>query len=131
VLIGGRVAAGGTRAEVFGDPPNAETAAFLGYTLLPGDGVTIAVAPRGLRHGRGGRQFEMEVEEVLDFGMRREAWGRVNGVRVSVGLPAEGGPTGARIPVFAAERALKVFLQKPGSSPESDTESVDSPAAGA
>jgi ABC-type sugar transport system ATPase subunit len=109
VLIGGRVHASGPRAAVYGDPPNAETAAFLGYTLFPVEGAVLAVAPRGLRHGRGDHEFVMEVDEVLDFGVRREAWGRVFGVRASVGLPAEGGPDGPSITVSASVRALKRF----------------------
>ena len=109
VLIDGRVRASGPRAVVFGDPPDAETASFLGYTILPGEGATLAVAPRGLRHGRGEHTFEMAVEEVLDFGVRREAWGTVAGVRVSVGLPAGDGPVGDTIPVSASGGALKTF----------------------
>lgn len=115
VLIDGRARAAGPRAEVFGNPPDAETAAFLGYTLLPGERDILAIAPRGLRHGRGDENFEMDVEEVLDFGVRREAWGRVRGVSVSVGLSAGEGTVARRLEVSASRRALKRFPSPPTS----------------
>ncbi|MGD9934902.1 MAG: ATP-binding cassette domain-containing protein [Dehalococcoidia bacterium] len=109
VLIGGTVRASGPRAQVYGDPPDVETAAFMGYLIIPSEGGLVAIAPRGLRHGPGDHRFEMRVDEVIDLGVRREAWGTVAGVRTSVGLPAEGPVPGGTLVVSASSRALKRF----------------------
>lgn len=89
VLIDGRVRAVGPRPEVFGNPPDAATARFLGYTMIPAEGGgVVAIAPRALRPGKGDVTFEMTVEEVLDLGVRHEVWGMIGGVQVSVTAPA-------------------------------------------
>jgi len=91
VLIDGRVRATGSRADVFGSPPDAATARFLGYTIIPAEGgAAIAIAPRALRPGKGDVTFEMKVDEVIDLGVRCEAWGTIGGVQVSVSIPASG-----------------------------------------
>ncbi len=118
ILIDGRVRAAGPRAAVFGSPPDPETAAFLGYTLLPGEGSVLAIAPRGLRNGPGDHNFDLDVEEVLDFGVRREVWGRIAGVQVSVGLSAGEGPVPARIRVSASSQAVRRFAIPADDSPE-------------
>jgi ABC-type sugar transport system ATPase subunit len=118
VLINGRVRAAGPRAAVFGNPADPETAAFLGYTLIPGDGALIAVAPRGLKTGAGDFTFEMAVEEVLDFGVRREVWGTVAGERVSVRLPSCDEPPSERLVVSANTGMVRVF--RPGGRPATD-----------
>jgi ABC-type sugar transport system ATPase subunit len=112
VLIDGRVRAAGPRAMVFGAPPDAETAAFLGYTLIPGDAGLVAVSPRALRPGRGDFSFEMEVEEVLDYGVRQEAWGTIAGVRVSVRLQPGDLPGSGRLAVFAPLHAVTRFASE-------------------
>jgi ABC-type sugar transport system ATPase subunit len=109
VLIDGRLRVFGPRATTFSAPPDPETAAFLGYTLLPVEGGICAIAPRGLRIGPGDHEFELEVEEVLDFGIRREVWGRIAGVTVSVGLAAGEGPLPAVLRVSATARAVACF----------------------
>ncbi|MCA9829009.1 MAG: ABC transporter ATP-binding protein [Dehalococcoidia bacterium] len=109
VLIEGTVRASGPRADVYGNPPDIESAAFMGYMILPSEGGFLAIAPRGLRHGPGDHCFEMHVDEVIDLGVRREAWGTVAGVRTSVGLPAEGPAPGRTLVVSASNRALKRF----------------------
>jgi ABC-type sugar transport system ATPase subunit len=115
VLIGGRVRAAGRRAEVFGNPPDAETAAFLGFTVIPREGGVVAIAPRGLHPGRGDFTFTMEVDDILDFGVRREAWGRVGGVTVSVRLPRgeEPGPT---MLVSASAEMVRAYGASDGAS---------------
>jgi ABC-type sugar transport system ATPase subunit len=112
VLIDGRVRAAGPRPKVFGDPPDAETAAFLGFTLIPADGGTIAIAPRGLRVGAGDFSFEMEVEEVLDFGVRREAWGTIGEARVSVRMPSGEVHDRGRLTVSASRATVRVFARE-------------------
>lgn len=119
VLIEGTVRASGPRAAVYGDPPDLETAAFMGYLVLPAEGEFVAIAPRGLRHGPGDHQFEMLVDEVIDLGVRREAWGTVAGVRTAVGLPAEGPGPGSTLVVSASNRALKRFLANGRRGPNS------------
>ena len=113
VLIDGRVRASGSRSQVFGAPPDAATARFLGYALIPVEGGLVAVAPRALRAGSpaapGDCTFEMLVTDVLDLGVRHEAWGEVNGVPVSVTLPQELGETARRIAVTAAANAVTYF----------------------
>lgn len=122
VLIDGRVAAAGTRAEVFGAPPAAEAAAFLGYTLVPAEGGLVAVAPRALRPGPGDWTFDFVVTEVLDFGSRCELWGSIAGVRASVGWPAGGPPPAPVIQVSAPAASVRVY--------PSDAGGVDSRPAG-
>ncbi len=93
VLEGGVVRAAGSRAEVYGRPPDAATAAFLGYTLIPGDGEVVAIAPRALHGGPGEVEFALEMDDILELGPRFEVWGTINGARASVTLterPREG-----------------------------------------
>ncbi len=128
VLIDGRLRVAGPRATTFGSPPDAETAAFMGYTLLPVEGATCAIAPRGLRIGPGDHEFAMAVDEVLDFGVRREVWGRIAGVVVSVGLSAGEGPLPAEIQVSATSRATVFFRHERTPDDETFTNpGVDSP----
>jgi ABC-type sugar transport system ATPase subunit len=109
VLIDGRVAAAGTRAEVFGGPPGPAAAAFLGYILIPGEAGLLAVAPRALRPGPGDWTFEFTVDEVHDFGVRREAWGTIAGIRASVPLPPGDDPPPPAFAVSAAAGSVRVY----------------------
>ncbi|MCK9517934.1 MAG: ABC transporter ATP-binding protein [Dehalococcoidia bacterium] len=110
VLIGGRVRAAGSRAGVFARPPDAATARFLGYTIIPTkDGGVVAIAPRVLRAAPGDVPFVMDVEDVLDLGIRREAWGTIAGVQVSVSLPPGEGELPPRIEVSAPTGAVLRF----------------------
>lgn len=112
VLIDGRVHATGNRAQVFAAPPDAATARFLGFTLIPSEGALIAVAPHALRPGEPGGAdigFEMDVAEVLDLGVRREAWGQINGADVSVPLPPELPTAPGRLRVSAPKGAVTHF----------------------
>lgn len=111
VLLGGRVRARGTRAEVFGSPPDAETAAFLGYLLVPEDGGGRAgVAPGALRPGPGEVEFDLVVRRVQDVGAWVEVLGEVRGVPVTVTVPA-GEAVGARMTVSASTRAVQRYRE--------------------
>ncbi len=128
VLIDGKVRVAAPRATTFGSPPDAATAAFMGYTLLPVAGAICAIAPRGLRIGPGDHEFEMTVDEVLDFGVRREVWGRIADVVVSVGLSAGEGPLPETIKVSATSRAAVFFDEtQTGEGGRFTDPAVDSP----
>jgi ABC-type sulfate/molybdate transport systems ATPase subunit len=105
VLVDGRVRAAGPTAAVAAHPPDVETAALLGWTILPaGDGV-VAVPPGALRPDGGGAfRFELTVERTLDLGHAREALGRIGDVAVAVALGPDAAPPtpGARLAVTAA-----------------------------
>ena len=115
LLREGRVRAAGPRREVFAGPPDPETAAFLGYTLLPTDAGLAAVAPGGLRPGSGDLTFSLEVEEVLDLVTGVEVSGRVGGRRVAVTFPPDVPPpdAGARVTVGAPTRVVVSFANLP------------------
>ncbi|MBI2767503.1 MAG: ABC transporter ATP-binding protein [Chloroflexi bacterium] len=109
VLMAGRVRAAGPRAAVFGQPPDAETAAFLGYTLLQGEGGTLAVAPGALTAGPGEVCFGMSVDEVVDLGVGREARGTIGGVRAAVSLPESLAVDAGTLLVSAPASAVRRF----------------------
>ncbi|MGI8927379.1 MAG: ATP-binding cassette domain-containing protein [Tepidiformaceae bacterium] len=90
VLLDGRVRAAGPKSEVLRRPPDAEVAAFLGYTLLPCDTGLLAIAPGAVRPGDSGVTFEMIVAAVVDMGTHREATGFIGEVPVAV--PVTGAP---------------------------------------
>jgi ABC-type sugar transport system ATPase subunit len=86
ILMDGMVRAAGPRSTVFREPPDAETAAFLGYTVVPGNGEMLAIAPGALRIGRGEVRFELLAESVTDLGHGVNVMGTINGEDVSVTL---------------------------------------------
>ncbi len=67
LLRGGRVQACGPKGAVFAAPPDAESAAFLGYTLLSTDAGLVGVAPGGLRPGPGDLTLTLHVEALTDL----------------------------------------------------------------
>ncbi len=87
LLREGRVRAAGPRREVFASPPDPETAAFLGYTLIPTDAGLAGVAPGGLRPGPGDFTLTLHVEEIVDLVTSVEVVGRGNGERIAVAFP--------------------------------------------
>ncbi len=92
VVLGGRVHAAGPKREVLTRPSDPETAAFLGYTLLPKGGVVDAVAPGALR-APGDElpmRWPLKVTSLLDLGTHREVAGTVGGARVSARWAGEG-----------------------------------------
>ncbi len=85
VVLDGQVHAAGPKAEVVRRPPDPETAAFLGFTLLPRGRGLVAVPPGMLRApgGTAGLTWEMAVTGLVDLGTHREVVGMVAGMRVS------------------------------------------------
>ena len=123
VLREGRVRAAGPKREVFASPPDPETAAFLGYALIPDGEGLAAVAPGALRPGPGDVTCSLIVEAVADLVTRAEVAGRIGGRRVTVALPP-GAPLpapGERLTV-GAPAAMTVRF------PDRAPETVDSPA---
>ncbi len=113
VLLEGRVHAWGAKREVFRRPPDAATAAFLGWTVLPTDGGTIAVAPGGFRLGGDGFCFPLRVDAVLDRGYDQLVEGAIGSVAVALRLPP-GSPrveAGAIVQVTAPAEAVVRFRE--------------------
>lgn len=88
LLIDGRVHAAGDKRDVFLNPPDADAAQLLGYTVLAAQGRRLAVQAGALQPGRGRVEFEIQVDELLDLVDCREIVGRIGGVRVHVAVPA-------------------------------------------
>jgi ABC-type sugar transport system ATPase subunit len=109
VLFAGRVRAAGPAASVVRRPPDAETAAFLGYTLLPTDAGLTAIAPGSLRTGPGDVCFRLEVEDVRDLATTLEIAGRIAGVSVTVLADAPAPARDSRIDVSAPADAVIHF----------------------
>jgi ABC-type sugar transport system ATPase subunit len=104
VVVGdGRVRAAGPKAHVLTHVPDADTAALLGYTVVASNGGVVAIPPDGLRTDAGGTRFQMQVEQVVDLGHRREVWGRVGAAGVRVALAPDGPPPapGSALAVWA------------------------------
>lgn len=98
ILVGGRVLASGPKAEIYGRPPDRETAELLGYTVLEAAGRRVAVPAGGWHPGPGEPGFELEVERVVDMGDHRHAMGRVQGTRVDLRLhPGEPAPAAGEL----------------------------------
>lgn len=117
VLIGGKVHASGGRAAVFGAPPDADTAAFLGHVVVPCAGGMAAIAPRALVPGPGEFTFELEVEEVVDLGIRVEAVGTIAGVPASVTLAAGSSCSAGPLVVSAPAAAVRHYRANGGDTP--------------
>jgi len=115
LLREGRVRAAGPRREVFARPPDPETAAFLGYTLIPTDAGLAGIAPGGLRPGPGDLTLVLEVEEVLDLISGIEVLGRVGGRRAAVMFPPDAPPPtpGERVTVGAPTTMVVTFANLP------------------
>ncbi|MBM3269751.1 MAG: ATP-binding cassette domain-containing protein [Candidatus Sericytochromatia bacterium] len=92
LLVGGKVRAAGPKGEVFRNPPDADLARMLGYTLLDHPSGLVAIPPQGLGVGTGRYTFGLLVEQVVDLGSHREALGTVGQTRLAVALPADRPP---------------------------------------
>ena len=92
VLVAGQVLASGSKRALHAAPPNPETAALLGYTVLEAGGQTLAVPAGGLVIGAapawGRPRVNLTVLELSDSGRDLRVLGRVGGARVEVALPA-------------------------------------------
>jgi ABC-type sugar transport system ATPase subunit len=112
VVLDGRVRAHGPKGEVFRMPPDAEVAAFLGYTLLESESGTVAVAPGALSAGPGEICFELNVTGVVDLGSHFEASGTIRGTPISVRLGDRHPVAGDTVKVSAPETALVRFHER-------------------
>lgn len=104
ILVGGRVTAIGATGEIYRAPPDPETAALLGYSVIrQGDG-SIAVPPGALRIGRGEPGFEFRVNREIDMGNHRHVTGTIGETSTGIRLAAEERPPspGSTIRVFPA-----------------------------
>ena len=115
LLREGRVRASGPGRDVFAAPPDPETAAFLGYTLIPTDAGLAGVAPGGLRPGPGDFMLTLQVEEVVDLVTSVEVVGRGNGERIAVAFPPDLPPPGPgeRVTVSAPTEMVVTFTEPP------------------
>ena len=113
VLREGRVAASGPKARVFTEPPDPDTAAFLGYTLLPTDLGPVGVAPGALRPGRGDFTVELCIEEVVDLVTTVELAGTVAGEPVAFTVERGDYAPGGRVTLGAPADAIVQFSARP------------------
>jgi hypothetical protein len=79
ILIGGVVHSAGTVEDVFAHPRDAESARFLGWTILEVEGALAGIPPGALTPGPGELEFELAVNSVVPVGARWEAVGRIGG----------------------------------------------------
>ncbi len=123
LLREGRVQAFGPKREVVASPPDAETAAFLGYTLIPTDAGLAAVAPGALRPGPGDFTVSLAVEETVDLVTAVEVVGRSGGRRIAVEFPPHLAPPapGEQVTVGASAEMVVSFTNY-------TPKTVDSPA---
>ncbi len=115
LLREGRVRAAGPGRDVFAAPPDPETAAFLGYTLIPTDAGLAGVAPGGLRPGPGDFMLTLQVEEVVDLVTSVEVVGRGNGERLAVAFPPDRPlpAPGEQVTVSAPTAMVVTFTEPP------------------
>ena len=123
LLREGRVRAAGPRREVFASPPDPETAAFLGYTLIPTDAGLAGVAPGGLRPGPGDFTLTLHVEEIVDLVTSGEVVGRGNGERIAVAFPPH-----LPLPAPGEQVTVSAPVEMVVSFTEPPPETVDSPS---
>ncbi len=115
VLIDGRVRAAGAKGEIFRAPADAETAAFLGYTVIETEVGPVAVAPGALTLATAGGSelcFEMTVASLVDLGTHWEAAGEINGTTVSVRVAGQTPSPGDAVMVGARPNAVVRFERK-------------------
>ena len=93
VLADGRVRASGSKDALYAAPPDAETAALLGYTVLDVDGTLVAVEPGGVAiAGDAAGGPTMVVEQVVGMGGYVLVAGRSGSTRVEVPVPLGSAP---------------------------------------
>lgn len=104
ILMDGSVAASGPREAAFGTPPDARTAAFLGYAVAEIEGQTIAIAPAALRpapEGGGENMLTVTVTGLVRVPGGHEALVTLGGADFAVFLPI-----GAHLPRAGDELRL-------------------------
>ena len=128
VLVDGEMRARGTAGEVMGSPPDAATAAALGYVVIAAEGGLAAVWPDALSVGTGGVTFTLSVEGAVPLPGGVEVLGRIGASPVRVRLDAGvGAPrTGSRLAVTAAPGMVLRFA--PGSGDDGRAADLAVPA---
>ncbi len=111
IIIGGRVRLVAPRQAAFSNPPDEETAAFLGYHMLDTEGGRQAIAPGVLQPGPGDVSFHFQVETVLRTPAGHEVLGAIDSTRLTVHLPLGAAipAPGATITVSAPSSAILQF----------------------
>ncbi|MDZ7727988.1 MAG: ATP-binding cassette domain-containing protein [Dehalococcoidia bacterium] len=87
ILVDGRVRLAAPRQAAFSNPPDAETAAFLGYVTPPAAAACSPSRPACCAPGKGEHAFEMQVEAALRTPAGHEVLGEIDGVRTTVVVP--------------------------------------------
>lgn len=109
VMLDGRVRAAGGKRQVFLEPPDADTAAFLGHTVFEHQGRRLAVRPGALTPGPGEVTLTLQVTELFDLATHREVIGTIGGTRVSLAVDGEGARPGETMTVSAPFAAVREF----------------------
>lgn len=123
VLAAGRVLASGGKRALHAAPPNPETAALLGYTVVEAGGRTLAVPPGGMVIGAapawGRPRVPVTVTGVSDTGRELRLLGTAGGVRVELALPAGMAPPEAGT-VLSADvvESVPIIFSVPDTSPQ-------------
>jgi len=128
VLVDGEMRARGTAGEVMGSPPDAATAAALGYVVIAAEGGLAAVWPDALSVGTGGVTFTLSVEGSVPLPGGVQVLGRIGASAVRVRLDAGvGAPrAGSRLAVTATPGMVLRFA--PGSGDDLRTAGLAVPA---
>ncbi len=117
VLVDGRVLAAGSKRALCAEPPDADTARLLGFTVIEHGGRCWAVPPGGFRvtdaPAPGAMTLQLAVERVLDLGSRRHLVGRLNGVALDVVVAGQPPVPGAVVTVAADGAVPIIFSGRP------------------
>ena len=111
VVADGTVRAAGPLAAVLATPPDAETAALLGYAVLRTEAEAVAAWPGVLMPGTGAATFTMVVDRAVAMPGGVEVTGRIGGTPVSVRLEPGMPPprAGSKLAVTAPPGTLVRF----------------------
>ena len=105
VLREGRVVAMGEAATIFSQPPDAETAAYFGYTVLRCEDRTIAIAPGQLVLGEGEVRFSVTVERMVDLGGAIEGVGLLGDVSMTFRIdPTHAAPSPGEVVFVSVDK---------------------------
>ena len=123
VLAAGPVLASGSKRALHAAPPNPETAALLGYTVLEAGGQTLAVPAGGLVLGAapawGRPRVTLTVLEVSDSGRELRVLGRCGAARVEVALPpGMDAPAAGSVLEADVVESVPIIFAAPETTPE-------------
>ena len=123
VLAEGRVLAAGSKRALRAEPPNAETAALLGYSVVRVDGRQLGVPPEGFLIGAapawGRPRLSLVVESTADTGREVEVFGHAGGDRVRVALPAGmETPSAGTVLQVDVVQSVPIIFAAPTTTPE-------------